>query len=323
MTKQADDKNEILYDMLSEKLYKHYCGEPQDVLSDKEVEALLTMMESLKKPDASFFNVEESWQRFKAKHKDYFDSAAVVESEESIPESTGPDPVNAWEKEESVANLLEIMEQDAEVQGISFWSAIGERMRGLRNCHVLRYVALTLSLIILAVIFTNTPGYANAKLGFFEFINKAKGGWEFLVIGDDGGFDMHKVDKSEFDTWEETISNTDFKDALLPEYIPEGLEITKIKIEDKDGKKTLRARYGEGEYKFEIGIGHYVKGVTKYNYVSDPEQYADEKPIGDKQVILYDFEDSVSAYFIYDKYTYSLDGNISMEEIIKIIEKMK
>ena len=322
MTKQADDKNEILYDMLSEKLYKHYCGEPQDVLSDKEVEALLTMMESLKKPDASFFNVEESWQRFKAKHKDYFDSAAVVESEESIPESTGPDPVNAWEKEESVANLLEIMEQDAEVQGISFWSAIGERMQGLRNRHVLRYVVLTLSLIILATVFTNTPGYANAKLGFFEFINKAKGGLEFFVIGDEYELGMQENSITKFERWEDAIEKSDFNGILLPQYISDGLVITEIKVEDKEGKHTLRARYGKGEYKFEIAIGHYVKGFTKYNYVSDLEQYADEKIIGDKQVTLYDFEDSVSAYFIYDQYTYCLDGNISMDEIIKIIEKM-
>ncbi len=322
MTKQADDKDEILYDMLSEKLYKHYCGEPQDVLSDKEVEALLTMMESLKKPDASFFDVEESWQRFKAKHKNYFDSVAVVESGDSIPESTGLDPVNAWEKEEPMAHLLGMMEQDAEVQGISFWSAIGERMRGLRNRRVLRYVALTLSLIILAVAFTNTPGYANAKLGFFEFINKAKGGWEFLVIGEGEGFSVEKAEKNQFDTWEEVIEESEFSEIIVPGYIPDDLILNSLRIVDKSGKNTLRAGYSSGDRKFGISIGHYEQGGAKYNYVSDPEQYADEKTIGDKVVTLYDFDDSVSAYFFYDKYTYALDGNISMEEIIKIIEKM-
>lgn len=310
-------KDDTLYEMLSERLYRHYCGEEKDRLSDKEVNALLDLMEGLQSRQEKdpYFNAEASWKRFQEKYLENPEAFARI-----------PEPV--------MADLQRDMAKGSPVYGKATRKSDGHKrgllgggFRTFAKSKALRRVAVAVLVVLFTFVGMNMGTYATAKMGFLEFFTKSKSGWSFFVTGEgqeDDGFGVQVEDKQTFSTWEEVKAIPGYEDILIPTYIPEGMELEEIYLKEFEDKIAIKSLYENAQNKnLQICIEHYDKPFRWQRFINDKEYYTKEMTINGKSVIIYDFADSKVASFIHGDRVYGINGAIEETDIIKIIKKMQ
>ncbi|MBD5459356.1 MAG: DUF4367 domain-containing protein [Lachnospiraceae bacterium] len=318
MNNSSDD--EILYKLLSEKLHRHYCGDEGSQLSDQEIEAVLNVMETIKFPHDSYFNADAAWARFQERYMSEDDTEF---SEELLP----GDGVRG------LADLIGIMEGDVSIGVGPHKKRRGAnapfRIRTMLKSRAVRWTALTVSAVGVMFAGLNIGTYATAKMGFFEFISKNGSSWEFFITGEreedagNEGFEIGNMAKNQYQSWEE-LRKVKGENLLIPEYIPEGIELSSLVISNSEDQDIIEARYGERDRcDFMIVARQYVTEDRIHNLYFVEEDCVDRILPSGRKVYYNQQEDETTVWFLEREYSYCVDGKITLDEIIMIIENMR
>lgn len=310
MGNQKDNNDELLFGLLSEKLYNHYCGTEEEHLGAEEEQAVLNMLNSLQVEDTDDFDPTNSFKKFSEK---YLEDGTNTAKEKKI---------------NSIDELLERMENDIRTMQTEKKASLADKIfKTFHHTKLVRRVAF--GVLVVAVMFggMNIGTYATAKMGFFEFLSKSKDGWSFMVTGERETAEsvaMDNMDKKVFSSWEEVKALDGMGDMMIPEWIPEGVELEKIEFAQGDDKKSFKGKYCTGEEeKIYFAIEKYEKDVRWQYFMQALEAGFWEKEVPGVSTLWYMEDDKVSAFFTQEEYGYYVYGEISEDEMIKIIENIK
>lgn len=318
MKSSSDD--EILYKLLSEKLHRHYCGDEGSQLSDQEIEAVLNVMETIKFPRDSYFNADAAWARFQEK---YMSEDNTEFSGELLP---GDDA-------RSLSDLIGIMESDVGIGVGPHKKRRGAntlfKVRTMLKSRAVRWTAITVSAVSIMFAGLNIGTYATAKMGFFEFISKNGSSWEFFITGEreedtgNEGFEIGNMAKNQYQSWEE-VKEVAGENLLMPEYIPEGFELSSLVIHGGEDQDIIEAGYIERDRcDFQIVVRQYVRDESFYNMFYGEEDYKEKFLPSGREVYYNQQENETTAWFLEGEFSYCVDGKITLDEIIMIIENMR
>lgn len=310
MGNQRENNDELLFGLLSEKLYSHYCGTKEEHLSKEEEQAVINMMNSLQVEENDDFNPSSAYQRFC--HKYLSDQEVVAK------------PKTFSSVEELVAEMEEDLKDMKEPENpwamlIDIWAMLCRlgRRRGVRR--------LALAILIIAVMFfgMNIGTYATAKMGFVEFLSKNDRGWSFMVTGED--VSVNAMKKSEFTSWEEVKYVEGMEDMLLPRWLPEGCELESIGLLTGKNKKSFNGKYFNGtEEKFQIVVEQYNEDISWQFFGKNLAQDCVEEKLSDKNVLWYtDTDNKLTCFFVQGRFSYYVYGEMEKENIRMIIENIK
>lgn len=316
--KKGSSDDEILYRLLSEKLHRHYCGDEGSQMTDEEVEAVLNVMETIKFPDDSYFNADAAWVRFQRK---YMSGEATEVSAEFIPGGGIYDLAGVIRTMETEVNLRAGSRKRRKRVGVLI------RMQSIIRSRVVRWTAIAVSAAGIMFAGLNVGTYATARMGFFEFISKDGNSLEFFITGERDeereSFEFEQSVLENYESWDKVKEKVG-ENILVPEYIPERFYLSSLVISDGESQGVVAAKYdGEEENYFQIRIEHYVKDKWYYKVLNAEEDYAEKILPSGKTIYYSQQDDDITASFFDQEFFYSVDGKMTLDEIIMIIENMK
>lgn len=311
MGNQKENNDELLFGLLSEKLYSHYCGTKEEHLSKEEEQAVINMMNSLQVEENDDFNPSSAYQRFC--HK-YLSDQEVVAKPKTF---------------SSVEELVAEMEEDLKdmkapekpwAMLIDLWAVLCRlgRRRGVRR--------LALAILIITVMFfgMNIGTYATAKMGFVEFLSKNDKGWSFMVTGEDNSVEMDEIEQNMYKSWDEVKLLDGMEGVLFPNWIPEGCDLGGIWILQGPDKTNIDGKYYmNGEEKFQIIVEKYTKEIGWQYFVREAQDKYIENIIGEKRVLWHQDEEKTVCFWVEGKYSYYVCGYIGIDEMKIIVENIK
>lgn len=314
MGNQKENHDELLFGLLSEKLYGHYCGTEEEHLSTEEEQAVINIMNSLQVEEADDFNPTNSFKKFCEKY--------MVDDLESAKEK----------KVRTIEDLLEEMERDlkdtyTKEEKTSFGENLIFALGRLVKMRMVRRVAL--AALVVAVMFCgmNIGTYATAKMGFFEFLSMSDKGWSFMVTGEgavEESVGMDDITQKTYDSWEEVKQVKGMKKMLVPQWIPEGCELSCILLINGGDKNAFVGKYFiNEEEKFEIVMEKYDEIESWQYFMQSKGIEYEEELINDNPVFWYLEGDKKVGLMMYEKLGYYVYGDISNEEIKEIIKNLK
>lgn len=320
--KKGSSDDEILYRLLSEKLHRHYCGDEGSQMTDEEVEAVLNVMETIKFPDDSYFNADAAWVRFQRK---YMSGEATEVSAEFIPGGGIYDLAGVIRTMETEVNLRAGSRKRRKRVGVLV------RMQSIIRSRVVRWTAIAVSAAGIMFAGLNVGTYATARMGFFEFISKDGNSWEFFITGErdawqneNGDFEIGSIAKKQYGSWEEVKAEVGEENLLVPEYIPEGFELSSLKISNGEDQEIIEARYSEDNRRHvNIKAKQYVTDDRLYNLFCGEEDYTVKVLPSGREIYYNQQEDETTVWFIDKDFSYCLDGKLELDEMIRIVENMR
>lgn len=314
--KKGSSDDEMLYKLLSEKLHRHYCGDEESHMTDEEVEAVLNVMEVMKFPYDDYFNADAAWERFQQK---YLSGETSEVSMEFTPES------GVY----CLSGLIRTMEAEAFPKAKLYKKreSVGAlvRVRGILRSRAVRWTAITVAAAGFMFAGLNVGTYATARMGFFEFISKEGNSWEFFITGerDEGQKDNFEFEQGTIETyhsWEE-VKKKIGENILIPEYVPGGFCLSSLAISDGD---VVAAKYDlDRERYFQIRAEKYTESKWLYKTYNAEEDYSEKILLSGRTIYYSQQGDEVTASFFDKEFAYCVDGEMTLDEIIMIIENMK
>lgn len=311
MENQRETNDELLFGLLSEKLYAHYCGDKEARLSKEDEQAVLRVLNSLQVEEADDFNPADSFQRFCNKYlPDRLEREDLkkADSLDGLIEEMRKDVSTAREKKEEIS------------AGRKTESAPG-------RSKILHRAAMASLLAAALFLGMNAGTYAAAKMGFVEFISKSDTGWKLLVTGEGEDMQMaslEETDKDVFFSWEEVKALKGMEEMLLPRWIPENCTLQDIQLLCDNGNNVFIGSYhSESEETFQIVIEQFSKEIWGYKYVQSLETEYQKKQIQEHEVLWYETEGKIVNFFADGKFGYSISGEIETELVEKIVENMQ
>ncbi len=311
MGNQRENNDELLFGLLSEKLYSHYCGSEEEHLSKEEEQAVINMMNSLQVEEKDDFDPTSSYKKFCDKY--------LTNGEAAVKENR----IN------NIEELLVEMEKDIDnmkepEKPLTIISDILAMVGRLGRMRVVRRVALAVLIITVMFCGMNIGTYATAKMGFVEFLSKNDNGWSFMVTGEDDSVDMDEIEKNVYKSWEEVKKLEGMNDILIPKWIPDVSVLEEILIIQGPDKKSFIGKYFiDNEEQFQIVVQKYTEEIGWQFFVREAKDKYAEAIIGERNVLWYEEEEKTVCFFVEDKCSYYVCGDISIEEIEKIIKNIK
>lgn len=311
MGNQRENNDELLFGLLSEKLYGHYCGKEEEHLSKEEEQAVINIMNSLQVEDTDDFDPGSSYKKFCEK---YLSDGENVVGEKKL---------------SGIEELLAEMESD--VSGMRMPEkplSVGDKIllvfSRVGKMRVVRRVAF--AILFVAVMFggMNIGTYATAKMGFFEFLSINDKGWSFMVTGEEEKVDMDDIDKTVFSSWEEVKQLEGMKDMLVPKWIPEGCELISIDFAKGRDKGVYKGVYSnDSEEKFQIVVEKYSDKLRWQFFLQAEGDNCEKENIDGKNVLWYREDGKITCFFVEDKCSYYVFGEIERETIRSIVQNIK
>lgn len=319
--KKGSSDDELLYKLLSEKLHRHYCGDEGSHMTDEEVQAVLNVMETIKPPGDSYFNADAAWERFRQR---YMSGEAIEISAEFVPES------GVY----GLAGLISTMEESipsAKLRKKRKGVGALARVQWVLRSRVTRWTAITVAAAGIMFAGLNVGTYATARMGFFEFISQSGNSWEFFISGEreeepneTGDFEIDNIEKKQYQSWEEVREEIGEENLLVPKYIPDEFELSSLVIGSGEDQKILEAGYIKKDKRnFQLRIKKYVSNNRLYNLFCADENYSKKVLPSGREIYYSQKNDEITAWFLDKEFSYCLDGNLELDEMIMIIENMK
>lgn len=309
MENQRENNDELLFQLLSEKLYAHYCGDKEARLSREEEQAVLNVLNSLQVGEADDFNPTDSFNRFCNKYM-----PDRLEQEDG-------------KKAGCLDELMEKMKRDTVPVEKKTASVRRASLSVMGRTKTLRRVVMASMLVAAMFLGMNAGTYATSKMGFVEFLSKSDKGWKLLVTGEGNGMEMiplEETDTDVFASWEEVGALKGMEGVLLPRWIPEECKLQEIQLLRDNGYNMFVGSYcSESEEKFQIVIEQFSKEIWGRTYFQGLEAAYQEKQIQGHDVLWYEADGKIINFFVEDKFSYSVSGEIETELVQKIIENLE
>ncbi len=172
---------------------------------------------------------------------------------------------------------------------------------------------------VVLVLSVNLGTYALKKKSFFEIVRDGMGRTEVTVTGNVDEFqESTTVEAGDWQEVEEIVG----EDILVPKYIPEGFECTRLAVEDIGTRKIVTARYELEENFIHMEIDLYGKAFLG-NAVDMSDEWrllqVDER----NEIQYYGRDDQVQVLFFYGKGSYLIRCNLSLEDIENVVEDLR
>lgn len=280
-------------------------GQPAEDMNEEEIENILNLLDTLKPlPGGKAFNPEEAFERLE---RDYLDNPEKLEqaSEEA-------------DRAELKAALQEKAAGSADSAGRKAASGKHSRFR------VLKKVGIAAAIMILIFSGLNLATYATARKGLFDLIINRKNTMSNMYVGEgDMGMDYEVHDKEVYTSWDE-VPDEAKEGILLPEYLPEGMELEEIKIMGTEPVR-LEARYIHCEHKnqyLRICIKQFDSIMVKDQVTAPKAEYCGSEEINGMECYSYNMGEENLYVFTNNDDLYYLYGTVSTEEMKKIIDSL-
>lgn len=168
---------------------------------------------------------------------------------------------------------------------------------------------------VVLVLSVNLGTYALKKKSFFEIVRDGMGRTEVTVTGNVDEFqESTTVEAGDWQEVEEIVG----EDILVPKYIPEGFECTRLAVEDIGTRKIVTAQYEDDDQYFNYEIDLYGNSYEK-NVLNLSEEWKIMEEDNEKKVQYFSDENKMIAMFAYKKGICTILSNLSLEETKEII----
>ena len=275
-------------------------GQPAEDMNEEEIENILNLLDTLKPlPGGKAFNPEEAFERLE---KDYLDNPEKLEqaSEDA-------------DRAELKAALREKAMDSADSAERKAASGKHRRFRVLKN------IGIAAAIMILIFSGLNLAAYATARKGLFDLIINRKNTMSNMYVGEgDMGMDYEVHDKEVYTSWDE-VPDEAKEGILLPEYLPDGMELEEIEIfGNKPHRVELRYMNNNEEY-IDISVRQFETEVIRDQITNPDAEYVDYKTDGNIEYYVYKNGEENIIIYIMEQNIYYIYSDCSLEEMKKII----
>lgn len=344
MTQGKGKRDEKLIEELYEKLYWYTYEASEEEFDDKEVDAIVRLLDVLdpKEDDPKFpSDPEAAFERFKSRYgleeefaeEDAEDEEAASGSGMGMAASADAD-VNAevaggGEEEAAVrfggtdSIVLDVGPgADSEPDNDDVMeSRENGKKNGVKWRRRLVRIATGAAACLVLMLSVNFGSYALKKKSFFEVVRDEVGRTKVTVTGNVDGIDENEANAVIYDSWEEVESILNAK-FLKPTYLPNDYVLDFISINDMDYRKIVLARYNAGEKNIRIKIDLYSDNYSNNTILYDDSWQLVKEDNNDRKIRYYTKDDQVGAFFTDDKAIYFFFTNDSIYNIEKVIKGM-
>lgn len=344
MTQGKGKRDEKLIEELYEKLYWYTYEASEEEFDDKEVDAIVRLLDVLdpKEDDPKFpSDPEAAFERFKSRYgleEEFAEADAEAEEAASgrgmgMAASTDAD-VNAEaaggsEEEAAVRfggtdSIVLDVEPGADREpdnGDVMESRENGKKNGVKWRRRLVRIATGAAACLVLMLSVNFGSYALKKKSFFEVVRDEVGRTKVTVTGNVDGIDENEANAVIYDSWEEVESILNAK-FLKPTYLPDDYVLDFISINDMDYRKIVLARYNAGEKNIRIKIDLYSDNYSNNTILYDDSWQLVKEDNNDRKIRYYTKDDQVGAFFTDDKAIYFFFTNDSIYNIEKVIKGM-
>ena len=197
-----------------------------------------------------------------------------------------------------------------------------------RVYRILRQAAV--AIIVISVLFAalNLGTYAATGLDFFSLLWQRDGEKSFAIMGGENASNEELSFSVNGDTyyssWEELPQEV-LARIYVPAYIPDGLELSSLRYWIDINKGTIWAVYDsqDGENRLKIWIEQYEDFYARQQDLSEKGEKLSIQRIGGLDCYWEEQEDELMLYFFEGEELYTLQGNLSKQEMKKIVENMQ
>ncbi len=280
-------------------------GQPAEDMNEEEIENILNLLDTLKPlPGGKAFNPEEAFERLE---KDYLDNPEKLEqaSEEA-------------DRAELKAALREKAMDSADSAERKAASGKHRRFRVLKN------IGIAAAIMILIFSGLNLATYATARKGLFDLIINRKNTMSNMYVGEgDMGMDYEVHDKEVYTSWDE-VPDEAKEGILLPEYLPEGMEVEEIQVMgSKPHRLELKYMDLEGKNRYiDISIRQFADEAIKDQITNPDAEYLDYKKNNDMEYYIYKYENINIIICIIEQNIYYIYSDFSLDEMEKMINSL-
>ena len=280
-------------------------GQPAEDMNEEEIENILNLLDTLKPlPGGKAFNPEEAFERLE---RDYLDNPEKLEqaSEEA-------------DRAELKAALQEKAADAADSAERKTASGKHRRFRVLKN------IGIAAAIMILIFSGLNLATYATARKGLFDLIINRKNTMSNMYVGEgDIGMDYEVHDKEVYTSWDE-VPDEAKEGILLPEYLPEGMEVEEIQVMGTEPIR-LEAKYIVLENPtiyIKLSIKQFNEVKIKDEITNPQARYCGSEEINGMECYLYNMGEESFYVFTNNDNLYYLYGTVPVEEMKKIINSL-
>lgn len=276
-------------------------GQPAEEMNVEEIENILNLLDTLKPlPGGKAFNPEEAFERLE---RDYLDNPEKLEqaSEEA-------------DRAELKAALREKAVDAADSAERKTASGKHRRFRVLKN------IGITAAIMILVFSGLNLATYATARKGLFDLIINRKNTMSNMYVGEgDMGMDYEVHDKEVYTSWDE-VPDEAKEGILLPEYLPEGMEVEEIQVMGTEPIR-LEAKYIVPENPtiyIKLSIKQFNEVKIKDEITNPKAEYLGTETVNSVEYHIYKFEKENLIFFVVGDNIYYVYSTLSIEEVKEI-----
>ena len=344
MTQGKGKRDEKLIEELYEKLYWYTYEASEEEFDDKEVDAIVRLLDVLdpKEDDPKFpSDPEAAFERFKSRYglEEEF-AEADAEAEEAASGSgmgmaaaadadVNAEAAGGSEEEAAVRfggtdSIVLDVEPGADREpdnGDVMESRENGKKKGVKWRRRLVRIATGAAACLVLMLSVNFGSYALKKKSFFEVVRDEVGRTKVTVTGNVDGIDENEANAVIYDSWEEVESILNAK-FLKPTYLPNDYVLDFISINDMDYRKIVLARYNAGEKNIRIKIDLYSDNYSNNTILYDDSWQLVKEDNNDRKIRYYTKDDQVGAFFTDDKAIYFFFTNDSIYNIEKVIKGM-
>lgn len=280
-------------------------GQPAEEMNVEEIENILNLLDTLKPlPGGKAFNPEEAFERLE---RDYLDN---------------PEKLDQASEEADRAELKAALREKAAdaADSAERKTASGKH----RRFRVLKNIGIAAAIMILIFSGLNLATYATARKGLFDLIINRKNTMSNMYVGEgDMGMDYEVHDKEVYTSWDE-VPDEAKEGILLPEYLPEGMELEEIQVMgSKPHRLELKYMDLEGKNRYiDISIRQFADEAIKDQITNPDAEYLDYKKNNDMEYYIYKYENVNIIICIIEQNIYYIYSDFSLDEMEKMINSL-
>lgn len=344
MTQGKGKRDEKLIEELYEKLYWYTYEASEEEFDDKEVDAIVRLLDVLdpKEDDPKFpSDPEAAFERFKSRYglEEEF-AEADAEAEEAASGSgmgmaaaadadVNAEAAGGGEEEAAVRfggtdSIVLDVEPGADSEpdnGDVMESRENGKKNGVKWRRRLVRIATGAAACLVLMLSVNFGSYALKKKSFFEVVRDEVGRTKVTVTGNVDGIDDASGSAVYYSGWNE-IESIVGKQLLKPQYMPENFKMENICIDSMESKKAIIARYNYQELYIRIEIDIYERDYSE-NILSFDSEWEKVDESNDGKVQYYKKNEQLEAYFLDGQEIYIVNTNVDITELKRIINNFK
>lgn len=193
---------------------------------------------------------------------------------------------------------------------------------------ILRQAAV--AVIVVSVLFAalNLGTYATTGLDFFSLLWQRDGEKSFAIMGGENASNEELSFSVNGDTyyssWEELPQEV-LDRICVPKYIPQGWELSSLRYWTDRNAGMIWAVYNsqDGENRLKIWIEQYEDFYAWQQDMREKKGNLTQESIGEQEYYWERKEDEVTVYFFIGEELYTVQGDLTDEEIEKIVGNMQ